>query len=97
MISRLREPEAEVWIRLRPPTLLEAVGRGLEEELAFSDELLDLCEWIVNEDAERTWDLDSDDLRRAGAQLVAMVAPVQDDRAEVARRIDAWAEEWSHR
>ena len=67
----------------------------MEEELAFSDELLDLCEWIVNEDAERTWDLGSDELRRAGAQLVAMVAPVLDDRPEVKRRVQTWAQKWS--
>ena len=57
-----------------PPTTLEQIGRGLQEELEFGDELLDLCEWIIDRHADRTWDYDSADLRRAGVQLVAMVA-----------------------
>jgi hypothetical protein len=97
VLSRLRAREAEVWIRLRPPTTLEAVGRGLQEEMEPDDALLELCEWIVNRHSETTWDLSADDLRDAARQLVRMVAPVLGDRAEVARRIDAWAEEWSLR
>lgn len=94
-IHRLRATEAEVWIRLRPPTLLEAAGRGLSEEIGFSDELLSLCRFIVDRHADATWDWDSDDLRRAAEQLIEMVAPVMDDREEVRRRIATWSEEWS--
>lgn len=96
-LQRLRGPETEVWIRLRPPTLVEATGRGLSEDIEFSDELQDLCCWIVDRHAEATWDLSADDLRDAARQLLVMVAPVMDDGEEVARRIDAWASEWSLR
>lgn len=94
-LHRLRAPEAEVWIRLRPPTTLEAAGRGLGEDIEFSDELLDLCRFIVDRDADATWGWDSGDLRRAAEQLIEMVAPVMDDREEVRRRIATWASEWS--
>lgn len=94
-LQRLRAPEAELWIRLRPPTLLEAVERGLREEIEFSKGMLDLCRWITDRHADATWDWNSDDLRRAAEQLVEMVAPVLDEPEEVARRIDAWASEWS--
>ncbi len=94
-LQRLRAPEMEVWVRLRPPTLRETVGLGLSEDIKFSDGLLDLCRWITDQHAEATWDWDSDDLRRAAQRLIEMVTPVLDDREEVARRIDAWASEWS--
>ena len=94
-LQRLRAPEMEVWIRLRPATLLQATGRGLVEDIEFSDGLLDLCRWITDKHAEATWDVSADDLRDAAVELVAMVAPVLDEPEEVARRIDAWASEWS--
>ena len=96
-LQRLRAPEMEVWIRLRPPTLLEATGRGLEEDIEFSDELVKFARWALDRDAEGTWGLSSDDLKQAGQQLVGMVAPVADDAEEVARRINSWAAEWSFR
>lgn len=97
-VHRLRAPEAEVWIRLRPPTLLEATGRGLVEDIEFSDELLDLCCWMMERHAEATWgSLSAADLREAAGQLIAMVTPVTDEAEEVARRINTWAAEWSFR
>jgi hypothetical protein len=56
-----------------------------------------MAEWIINRNAEATWDLSADDLRSAAEQLVGMVAPVLGDAEEVARRIDTWATEWSLR
>jgi len=96
-LQRLRAPEAEVWIRLRPPTLLQAVGRGLEEDIEFSDELVSFARWMLDTNADATWDWTSDDLRKAAEQLVGMVAPVLGDAEEVARRINTWAAEWSFR
>lgn len=91
----MHAPVAEVWVRLRAPTTLEAVAHGLTEEVEISDELAALCEWIADRHDETTWAGNADDLRRAGAQLVEMVAPVLGDPEEARRRIKTWAEEWS--
>jgi hypothetical protein len=96
---RLKAPEAEVWVRLRRPTLLEMVGRELEspEPVEPSEEFLKMCEWIADRHHEATWDWGSAHLRDAARQLVEMVAPVIEDPEEVAERVQAWAEEWTLR
>ncbi|MBA3428827.1 MAG: hypothetical protein H0U07_09675 [Actinobacteria bacterium] len=97
--ARARRPEAEVWIRLRPPTFLEAIGRELQEARPgppLSDELRDALEWMIDCHAKATWDWNSEQLREAGEQLVEMVAPVLDDPVELRRAVRAWAGEWSY-
>lgn len=95
VLTALRQPVEEVWIRLRPPTLLEQVGRGLAEDIAPSDELLKVAEYIVNAHAERTGEHSTADLQEAAEALIAMLADVIDDREATRDVIRMWAEEWS--
>jgi hypothetical protein len=105
MNARLSRPEAEVWIRLRRPTGLEAVARELAEDAPpLSDELMRLCSWIVDRAAEGApgndgFDpdalvADTADIHAAAQQLIATSAPLLDDPDRLRDAIDAWIEEW---
>lgn len=104
MNARLRRPEAEVWVRLRRPSIMESIGRDLDEEAPpISPELLRLCEWIVDRAADAAssdgWDTDSgvpysDQIRVAADQLVAMVIPTGGDPERLREAVTAWMEEW---